>query len=177
MTKTNLTLFPCTIWTFPPNLITNIFNLKYQMNSRKGERPKIYPEVTPLPTEVPVGESKLWFVRSNVKEFYAFIWLKLWIISYPEWFELFFRLAKALGAKIELQIDLTFCVFMIAIAEEYSVPRSTVDSKFPLSAASNDELSSRTPPAPAPTPEVTCGISSKINLSTSSGASATDTTG
>ena len=69
----SLTLFPCTIWTFPPNLITNIFNLKSQMNRRKGERPKIYPEVTPLPTEAPVGGSKLRFVRSNVNEFYAFI--------------------------------------------------------------------------------------------------------
>ena len=74
------------------------------MNSRKGERPKIYPEVTPLPTEVPVGESKLWFVRSNVNDFYAFIWLKLRIISYPECFKLFCRLGGASGAKIELQL-------------------------------------------------------------------------
>ena len=88
------------------------------MNSRKGERPKIYLEVTPLPTEVPVEESKLWFLRSNVKEFYAFIWLKLWIISWPELIESFFRLAKVLGAKTELQIDLTFSVLSIAIAEE-----------------------------------------------------------
>ena len=78
----------------------------------------MYLELAPLPTEAPVGESKLWFARSNVKEFYAFIWLKLWIISHPELFELFFRLAKALGAKIELQIDLTFSVLTIAIAEE-----------------------------------------------------------
>ena len=80
------------------------------MNSRKGDRPKIYPEVTPLPTEVPVGESKLWFVRSNVNDFYAFIWLKLRIISYPECFRLFFRLGRASGAKTELQIDLTSSV-------------------------------------------------------------------
>ena len=52
-------LYPAEWSDFFPNLITNVFNSKYQMNSRKGERPKIYPEATPLPTEVPVGESKL----------------------------------------------------------------------------------------------------------------------
>ena len=80
------------------------------MNWRKVKRPKIYPEVAPLPTEVPVGESKLSFSRSNVNDFYAFIWLKLRIISYPECFRLFFRLGRASGAKTELQIDLTSSV-------------------------------------------------------------------
>ena len=54
------------------------------MNRLKVKSPKIYPEVAPLPTEVPVGESKLRFVRSNVQAFYVFILLKFKIISYPE---------------------------------------------------------------------------------------------
>ena len=43
------------------------------MNRRIVERPKTYPEVVPLPTGVPVAESKLRFAGSNVQEFYPFI--------------------------------------------------------------------------------------------------------
>ena len=85
------------------------------MNRWKVKRPKIYPEVAPLPTEVPVGESKLRFVRSNVQVFYVFILLKFKKISYPECFKLLFRLEGALGDKKELQFDLTFYVLTIAI--------------------------------------------------------------
>ena len=45
------------------------------MNRGNVKRPKNYPEVAPLPTEVPVEQSKLQFVRSNVQAFYAFILL------------------------------------------------------------------------------------------------------
>ena len=68
------------------------------MNRRKVKRPKIYPEVAPLPTEVPVGESKLRSARSDVQVFYAFILLDFRIISYLECFKLFLRLEGALGA-------------------------------------------------------------------------------
>ena len=74
------------------------------MNRRMVKRPKIYPEVAPLPTEVPVGESKLRFVRSNVQVFYVFILLRFKIISYPECFKLLLRLEGASGAKIKLSI-------------------------------------------------------------------------
>ena len=47
------------------------------MNRKKVKSPKIYPEVAPLPTEVPVGESKLRSARSDVQVFYAFIVLKI----------------------------------------------------------------------------------------------------
>ena len=89
------------------------------MNSRRGERPKIYPEVIPLPTEVPVGESKVRFARSNVQVFYAFILVKFKIISYLECFKLFCRLEGALGAKLYFNFDLTFSVLIIAIPEEF----------------------------------------------------------
>ena len=71
-----LTLFPYKMWTFSIIGISNIINLKNSMNRRKDKRPKFYPEIAPLPTEVPVGESKLQFVRSNVQVFYVFILLK-----------------------------------------------------------------------------------------------------
>ena len=60
------------------------------MNRKKVKSPKIYPEVAPLPTEVPVGESKLRSARSDVQVFYAFILSKLKLISYPECFKLLF---------------------------------------------------------------------------------------
>ena len=70
------------------------------MNRLKVKSPKIYPEVAPLPTEVPVRESKLRIRRSNVQAFYAFTLLKFKIISHPECFKPFQRLEEALGAKI-----------------------------------------------------------------------------
>ena len=85
------------------------------MNRLKVKSPKIYPEVAPLPTEVPVEQSKLQFVRSNVQAFHAFILLKFKIISYPECFKPFSRLEGALGDKKELQFDLTFSVLTIDI--------------------------------------------------------------
>ena len=88
------------------------------MNRRKVKSPKIYPEVAPLPKEVPVGESKLRFARFNVQEFYAFILLNFRIISYLECFKLFLRLEGALGAKLKLQFGLTFYVLTGAMEEE-----------------------------------------------------------
>ena len=86
------------------------------MIRRKVKWPKIYPEVAPLPTEVPVKQSKLRFARSNVQVFCVFILLKFEIISYPECFKPFSRLEGALGDEKELQFDLTFSVLTIAIA-------------------------------------------------------------
>ena len=89
------------------------------MNRKKVKSPKIYPEVAPLPTEVPVGESKLRFARSNVQEFYAFILLNFIIISHLKCFKLFLRLEGALGARIKLQFDLTFRVLTVFFTSSF----------------------------------------------------------
>ena len=89
------------------------------MNICKDKRPKFNRKWHPHPIEVPVNESKVWFTRSNVNDLYAVIWLKSWIISYPECFKFLFRLGGASGAKIKLQLWSDFLFWgTVAIAEE-----------------------------------------------------------